>query len=368
MHCLEGLKFDTNIATLGPNAGSRCSSNAYRALPLSSDYWTLTDFHTQLCTEYFGRQLSFPKDALDAFEGALNALEESDMKGYLGHFWGIPMFSSDGTLARRTESFLGGLMWFATNDGGTRVVKSSSIQNGSTTFPSWSWAASKAKQLPSHDYYLLIDRWWEEVTLRKGGDTVLQFSPDIHTGFSPWIHLTGWTKKGSIQLSSPLDGQPNKFSFLGSIAYLDNIPYLEDGPEQAQSHGPTTPVSGTRKLKHHFDTKTLREIYHNHTVRTKVKQQTKTRSNQKEELVAIYLRGSTRGAWRGAFLEEQGYLVNLRGLLLKESEAGIFMRVGIWEQPGHYRDARWLDTRTEIHSILEAAGTQRWDWRTVRIV
>jgi hypothetical protein len=370
MHCLEGFTFDPNFATLGPSARLRHASNAYRALPLSSDYWTLADFHTQLCTEYFGRRLSFPKDALNAFEGALdafNAFEESDMKGYVGHIWGIPIFSSDGTLARRTESFLSGLMWFATNDGNTLMVKSSSTQNGPTIFPSWSWAASKARQLPDHSYFLSMNRWWEEATLHKGGATVLQFSPDIQQNFSPWIELTGWTRKGSVQLLSPLDRQPNKFSFLGSTAYLDDIPNLENGLEQTKTHGLFTRVSRTRKLKHQFGTKVLRDKYNSHTLRTKMDQQTMTRSHREDELVAIYVKGFTRRAHRGAFLEEQGYSIHLQGLLLKEVSSGKFVRAGIWEKE-FYKDAWWLDSRTEIHSILKGDGMQEWDWRTVRIV
>jgi hypothetical protein len=145
-------------------------------LPLSSDYWTLTDFHTQLCTEYFGRQLSFPEDALNAFEGALNAFRESNPESYAGHFWGIPIFSVDETRESRIDSFIDGLNWFAANDDSTRMVKSSSTQNGQALFPSWSWAASKAKQLPNHDYHLFMDRWWEEDMLRKAGDTVVHIS------------------------------------------------------------------------------------------------------------------------------------------------------------------------------------------------
>jgi hypothetical protein len=97
MHCLEGLHFDPKTAVLGPPASSlHFSPNSHRALPLGSINWNIKEFHTQLCTEYFQRELRFPQDALNAFEGVLGAFRDSKADLCAGHFWGIPIFTRHG--------------------------------------------------------------------------------------------------------------------------------------------------------------------------------------------------------------------------------------------------------------------------------
>jgi hypothetical protein len=89
------------------------------------------DIHSRI-GEYLERELSYPGDILNAFNGIFSAFDRS-MQGFGSHFWGIPILSthSETSLYQWTQSFVTGLTWF--------VEKPCNRRPG--PWPSWSWTA-----------------------------------------------------------------------------------------------------------------------------------------------------------------------------------------------------------------------------------
>ena len=88
--------------------------------------------------EYCKRDISFPTDILDAFEGVIHAYNEerASPQEFAKHFYGIPIFRIEDTNDQITQSFLSHLAW--TNATCLAPTKRTN------TFPSWSWASIKA--------------------------------------------------------------------------------------------------------------------------------------------------------------------------------------------------------------------------------
>jgi hypothetical protein len=82
--------------------------------------------------EYTARNLSYPGDILNAFNGIFSAFDRS-MQGFGSHFWGIPILSTHSGSERYqwTQSIVAGLTWY--------VWKPCDRRPG--LWPSWSWTS-----------------------------------------------------------------------------------------------------------------------------------------------------------------------------------------------------------------------------------
>lgn len=162
--------------------------------------------------EFSKRDLSFPKDAINAMQGIFNTFSHSRRPVY--QFIGVPILPPEAalneqTLYRRTdrspeECFLIGLSWYHIEPGGQR-------QN----FPSWSWAG-----------------WFGELSSH------LKFSPE---SFSRLNNAKVWIEDDDgSQLSFPVyeslppflsrDYCKNRFIHIEAITVQSSVVYLERDP------------------------------------------------------------------------------------------------------------------------------------------
>jgi hypothetical protein len=246
--------------------------------------------------------------------------------------------------ARQLTSFMAELTWSPLTEEFPRTPNHTDQE---TKFPSWSWASSKAKQSPGNKNQMEIISWWEgdivdateicnvHVTHRAGPQMNLaafSLQSDSYFKFHPWIDVTSWTIKGHIDMRRKNERDPR----IG-VGSIDREPtHVKFDPEFQQ-----------------------------------------WKEWAEKEVLAVFLLGHASGdVWGRSRL-------TFRGLLLKESESGVYSRIGIWSAPtresGH-SDARWRHEsvflrRKEIGRLLEQWSVVVdgilegiWQWETIRIV
>jgi hypothetical protein len=148
-----------------------------------------------LLFDYFGRQMTYETDTINAFQGVFQLFER---RRNIQHFYGLPF------LVNHQSSFIKSLLWRA---------KCTSRQPG---FPSWSWAGWRGKNLRFDE---ALDR---EDALKKSGiqiwakptDRALNRDLELtqHVGFqlplsslSPSLNLRAPTAQ--LKFLSPIDGK-----------------------------------------------------------------------------------------------------------------------------------------------------------------
>lgn len=172
--------------------------------------------------EYYQRQLSFGTDAIDVFLGIMSFYHASNSTATkLTQFYGV-MFdyrdASDPDLPR--ASFLHGLLWSTKIPQNTPYVVPH-------TFPSWDWASVKASQpaealgelvLPhtlrrrEYGMYREIEvRIWHRVS---GSSQIADFPnyEDDYKHFMPWIDIATWTRPYKVTRLNPRSGIVSQYS------------------------------------------------------------------------------------------------------------------------------------------------------------
>lgn len=131
---VQSVVGSTTLSSLAGELGVYC--NGFEPVSLRGFLESFCTY-TQLVTQYTTRSLTYASDALHAFRGAANALQQIDHPVY--SIIGIPFVVPDQSEAEdglAETSFLCGLAWRSRAGSGTGVAPS-------PEFPSWSWANSR---------------------------------------------------------------------------------------------------------------------------------------------------------------------------------------------------------------------------------
>ncbi|KAF2244106.1 HET-domain-containing protein [Trematosphaeria pertusa] len=278
-------------------------------------------------TEYYQRKLSFDSDILNGIEGVFGALQRSkSTHSCISHFWGIPFsFHREGSGAEGHASFAAQLAWAVR----LTFSRKSKIKEHGSGFPSWSWAAVKARYVMERSDALEMDitghafrrkrpetsRDVSVVVTHRSGERMNLMAyashADHYTRFFPWLEFNSWSIWCSLD--------PFK-----KYRQSDTSEWLE------------------------FEN---------------------VRDWAGEKLLAIYLNGFTTVAIPP--LREHARF-DTACLLAGEIEPGVFCRVGIWIA---YRSMTEQDRSLGVGQLLERFTDSKvpeligtWRRRTVRLV
>jgi hypothetical protein len=320
MHCLEGLEQHRTM----PYRNLRQNLRAFPELGIGS---TANDLYQRL-QEYYLRELSFPADTLHAFSGIFQAFVGSD---YLGlpniHFYGIPIVHS--VLQSKGGDFAMNLAWL-TYDTVSSDTRHHLLHISDGSFPSWSWAAIKARR-PTSDPGRLhfkftgtsqmadpieIDmfRWsGEKMSLDDYIGQVVDY-----TAFRPLIDITTMVMPGSLMLNAA-----------GSIVFSA---FQQDSLKVEQ------------------------EILH----------LDQDISNLEKEVTALYV-GAV--GWAGTTTPTDAIF-----LLVERCETGDviqYRRIGVgWHRLNSASLQSWWQepTKSAASVLRDLCGGQEWQWQTLRLV
>jgi hypothetical protein len=203
-HRVEGLKLPNNMQ----------STRHLRAFPERGIGFRTVEVYDRL-EEYYGRKLSFDADILNAFSGIFRAFQRNpfgSMSPYATHFYGIPIIVSPyEPVHSLAKSLAAGLVWRVTGYNYDTVLGDSVTT--SSNYPSWSWAALRAKRpqtnlgklsllyrasskLPKLDEIVQICLYHQSGVKVSLVDYVKQ--EDDYTAFLPRIHITSMTMSGML--------------------------------------------------------------------------------------------------------------------------------------------------------------------------
>jgi hypothetical protein len=320
MHCLEGLEQHRTM----PYRNLRQNLRAFPELGIGS---TANDLYQRL-QEYYLRELSFPADTLHAFSGIFQAFVRSEYFGLSNiHFYGIPIVHAN--LQSKGGAFAMSLAWLTHNtvssDTNPRLLRISD-----DSFPSWSWAALKARR-PTFDPGRLhfkftgtsqledaieidIFRWsGEKISLNDYTRQVVDY-----TAFRPLIEITTMVMPGSLMLSA-------SGSIIFSAFQRDSL-------------------------------KTEQEILH----------LDQDISNLEKEVMALYV-GAV--GWAGKTTP-----TDVIFLLVERCETGDviqYRRIGVgWHRLSSASLQSWWQepTKSAAGVLWDLCGGREWEWQTLRLV
>lgn len=171
--------------------------------------------------EYYRKDVSFGTDTISAFSGIFQAFQHlgPDLSfPQTNHIYGIPMFceqdnpSPDEVLTRLNTSFALGLAWKVFDC--QYPDRQSPFADTDELFPSWSWAAFKARrcgadagrlefQFRGYAYHSEIDRTLIDVRTHHREGSVMNLLDYIHHGgdyvaFEPRIDITSIVIEGNL--------------------------------------------------------------------------------------------------------------------------------------------------------------------------
>ncbi|EUC45918.1 hypothetical protein COCMIDRAFT_4955 [Bipolaris oryzae ATCC 44560] len=242
--------------------------------------------------EYYMRQLSLDRDTVLAFDGIVNAFDESEYFPFrVKQFYGVLLFYPDGDNDQARKQFISNLCWYVSGNG----YIASDDQGGRNLFPSWSWASTKASHLQGPLMRAIMPSCLEHndeieicLTSKEGREMNLSAfieNANSHEEFLPSIKMTTWVLQYSFSWTHErLD------------EWLDRTHYFEFGP--------------------------------------------------REDCHTLYL------AYLGANSE---LTLDLRteALILDEFRPGVFRRVGLWRSRFEYEIFAWTTVNDILARVLE---------------
>jgi hypothetical protein len=190
---------------------------------------TASDIYTRI-EEYSQRQLSYPKDRLDAIEGIFTAFQDR-IHGYAHHFWGIPILHDCESIDEKDMilSFCYGLLW----------VSSETPRSRGELWPSWSWPHAEG-----HVHWIEDNprSWYAEglgiklITHEGDRENLVQFALQRHSykQYRPCIELTTWVEsskhvslKGSEGSLKKINETEHAIVYVGIYPRFDSPRFLE---------------------------------------------------------------------------------------------------------------------------------------------
>lgn len=218
--CKSMYRFELPDATWSPSPKLRSDGwlgSRYNAFPMDGPGQTASiNLIYERIQGYYGRQLSYDSDILNAFSGVFSAYtagtlesaNDSNNGGVMTHFFGIPVVSvRDSSTGITRASLSAGLAWTVAWDKHSpkRPEKPSErtrVPHQASGWPSWSWTSFKRGRLafsPNAPITPDTGNLLPVVLTHRNGTTVdlAQFasSKADYADFEPWIDVTSWVSK-----------------------------------------------------------------------------------------------------------------------------------------------------------------------------
>jgi hypothetical protein len=324
------------------------------------DYGDHSSLYTQI-EEFYGRELSFDSDVLNAMNGVFSAYGRKEVSGVVhqpsiphhlnkiaeslsklteailetredkktyrvtNHFFGVPVTSTSSANDVVVTSLTLGLTWGISGRKSRKDCETDRITRR-PGWPSWSWASFKGGRLEFYNVFIIPEDKAEIfVTLTRGDGTLVDLASfgelkADYTLFEPWIDMTTWT----LELSGELLAAELRERLIGPWLEPPLFNWRSDRSPEFFYLDPGEFVGRTPR-----------------------------------SVTAVFLRSRTGPRCR------KGFDMEALALICAETETGKFERVGLW-RAGFTSFERLENNQLKV--VQDNGREMRWQRKTVRLV